>query len=306
MKLIILAILLPCVLSECPSLSETAVECHGADIMCHVPPGPDGCPMDPRCMYVDPYASCSNRAFCPTVCPDDYRSCPSSYEGMDEDGCPTPEDCAPMDSSTADCPSFCPVFCGPNEMECDGGLDASGCQRRNVCAPMDSGSSACPSLGCPVFCGPNSWNCDGGHGGVDASGCPISEVCATINSGPDDPCPSLGCPVFCGPNETKCPGAVDPNGCPNPEMCAPTPTPVSCAHNEVMCYGGQDPNGCPMWDSCEPFDHTAICQPVCPLSGGTCPVSEVPCHGGEDSNGCRMPDVCSANGKYFYFCFTSI
>merc|ERR1711994_1131390 len=123
MKYMIFMILLPAVFGDCPE-PEAPVVCEGPDLMCTPPPTPDGCPVASWCMDIDPYASCSARAFCPTHCPEDSMMC---YGGMDPDGCPNPEVCATMETSDSACQGVgCPVFCGPHEITCHGGVDGEG------------------------------------------------------------------------------------------------------------------------------------------------------------------------------------
>ena len=41
----------------------------------------------------------------------------------------------PMGEDGVECPSFCPVNCGMDEMVCNGGDDANGCMQPEYCIP---------------------------------------------------------------------------------------------------------------------------------------------------------------------------
>ena len=178
MKFILLTILLPCVLGQpagqCPPLPEDP-ECEAPHLICHMPAGPDGCPIAPHCVQVNPYEPCSARPVCPTACAEGEMYCDG---GVDADGCPQAQVChAP---GTDNCPSSanCPVFCGPNQMFCPGEADPNdpnGCNMHDSCIDVD------PTKVCQAFCPPTpcpqpEFPC---HEPLDSLGCEAPPMCST-------------------------------------------------------------------------------------------------------------------------------
>ena len=144
-------------------------------------------------------------------------------------------------AKSPDCPTACPVMCGPDEMHCPGGINiADGCPMPDTCMRND------PMCGgvCPVQCAENEMPCPGG---MDPRGCPMPDTC--IAKSPD--CPTA-CPVICGDNTILCPGDVDANGCPMPDQCMPFEVasicakgcPMKCPEGEWPIWTGTDERGC--------------------------------------------------------------
>merc|ERR1719232_2528989 len=99
-----------------------------------------------------------------------------------------------------DCPTFDPIKCGPEDMQCPGGQDWNNCPMPDFCmlskGPMGKDGFQCPSL-CPTKCGPEEIQC---WGGEDDNGCMRLDTCMPMKGGPVDKngneCP-INCPVNC-------------------------------------------------------------------------------------------------------------
>merc|ERR1739848_419900 len=152
MKLIILTILLPCVFGQnCPQLPEND-GCEPPHLRCDLPPGPDGCPVAPLCVWVNPFDRCSARPVCPNICDEGEMYCSGP---IDADGCPGAEVCHPTDPAQFpdQCYSTmnCPVFCGPGQETCHGEVDPNDpnqCRMPDTCIDVD------PTAVCKNTCPP--------------------------------------------------------------------------------------------------------------------------------------------------------
>jgi len=164
--------------------------------------------------------------------------------GYDYDGkCPQPDICVPMSD---DCPTFCPVNCGRDEMFCSGGSDAKGCPREDFCQWVDPYNPY--GSYCPVYCGENEQLCPGGEGMPDS--------CMPID--PESNCPQV-CPTNCRTGfEMLCSGGTDEAGCEMPDFCqdfdrtaiCQHDCPINCPSNEWPCWMGYDWMGCENPQSC--------------------------------------------------------
>merc|ERR1712113_346169 len=118
----------------------------------------------------------------------------------------TADFCIPM--KNGDCYNDCPKDCGKDEMMCPGMTHADGCKDADYCVPEKF---------CPANCDwekemmcPGKWNEDWTE---QISG----DFCIPMKNGD---CYNA-CPKDCGKDEMMCPGAMDPKGCPMPDMCFP-------------------------------------------------------------------------------------
>jgi len=260
MKLFIFTLILPHVLG-CPDVED--VVCQAQSLKCGGELDQDGCPTPQTCLSVDPYARCSESAYCPVTCPADSKPCPGEKDrGTD---CDTQGHCIPsriMGDKLKNCDNHCPAICGSNQKKCSGAIDTDGCPRQELCRPIES-------------CCPDEMECSGGVG--DPS------HCMKLKNGDCD----NHCPAICVDGETKCNGISDINGCIEKETCQRTEE-MDCADNEIYCQGCEVVNGC---HAQEP---TAICKDACPLK---CPTREWLCPMGLDDRGCLLLMPCSINGE---------
>merc|ERR1711981_199614 len=146
----------------------------GVPLRCGGEPDMNGCATPLWCMYVDPYAPCSARSFCPTVCPEDTMPCP---KGLDYDGCPMPDDCVWINP---DCPTLCPTICADDEMYCPGGYDAKGCPMPDIC--VFANDPVCQPE-CPVFCNDDEIRCPGGYYDSYGGHCQNLDICIPAKNG---------------------------------------------------------------------------------------------------------------------------
>ena len=201
MKPIIWTVFVPLVLGGCPSY-QAPEDCEAPNLLCGGEPDENGCPTPQNCKFVEPYARCSAREFCPITCPPDTMKCSG---GVDLDGCSLQEQCI---SINLDCPTYCPARCGEHEIECPG-RHANGCQEPATCLQDDPNDSI--SVHCPVYCNDDQLLC---RGGEDWNGNPEPDQCIPIVSD----CPA-NCPANCGQHEIECPGRLIGNGCQEPNFC---------------------------------------------------------------------------------------
>ena len=138
-----------------------------------------------------------------------------------EDPCPPPPLCLPAEAGP--CPNFCPVFCGPDQVNCNMGPGPDGCMMPDWCAPAAAGCpppppppmrQECPPP--PPPCGDDMMMCMG-PAGAPEDPCPPPPICLPSQAGP---CPNF-CPVFCGPDQVNCNMGPGPDGCMMPDWCAP-------------------------------------------------------------------------------------
>ena len=118
-----------------------------------------------------------------------------------------------------ECPVFCQITCGGNEMHCDGMIQPDGCRGPPSCVPL---GEACPDsgldpMGCPeidrdLVCQEKEVLCNNDY---DSMGCELPWTCI-------EEC--QGCP----------PPSHDPMGCPYPEMLECNPD------YELNCDKGHD------------------------------------------------------------------
>ena len=66
--------------------------------------------------------------FCPVDC--DEKMCPGEWDPKTGEQM-TPDFCIP--NKVGDCPSFCPMKCGENDMMCPGKMDPNGCKMPDTC-----------------------------------------------------------------------------------------------------------------------------------------------------------------------------
>merc|ERR1711976_634273 len=142
--------------AECPPPKQ----CMDSEFLCSGPyDEKTGCYAMDTCMQMKDSNGCP--ANCATFCSEKDQLCPG---GVDYNGCPMKDFCAPSDS-------FCPAMCGKGEMVCSGGFDEMGKQMSSdYCIPMKNGD--CYN-NCHVSCCEESQLCPGG----DYNGCPQPDFC---------------------------------------------------------------------------------------------------------------------------------
>ena len=137
MKFIILSILLPLVFGECPPAPEIPVVCDAPNLLCPGPTMPDGCVLEPWCLYVGENDPCP--ATCPVDCGVGFVPC---YMGMDGNDCPMPDSCMPEGEECPPIPTVCPPIPETPECEapnflCPGPISSDGCVMPEWCFWVD-------------------------------------------------------------------------------------------------------------------------------------------------------------------------
>ena len=244
MKLVLILLFIPSVFGDCPTIPENLNDCSSPNLLCGGEEDEDGCPTAQWCLEVDPYAKCSARAFCPTICPSDMTRCSG---GRDQDGCRLPDTCISMENlDNPDCPAYCPLACNlKNEIACPGGIDLQGCSLQGECIRINPDV---PTF-CPANCNENEKFCRGGR---DSERNPLPDSCVAIEEGSS--CTPL-CPsqTSCdGQDDKYCPGPVDRKGCETQGYCITTDLTeicqencaINCPKGELNCYMGVDDMGC--------------------------------------------------------------
>jgi len=171
------------------------VQCCKDSIMC---PGK----MDGKCQEPD---FCHHGKFCPVNCDwEKEMMCPGSWDPKTGEQT-APDTCMPH--KNGDCAAHCPQQCGEKDMMCPGKTHADGCTDADYCVAGKF---------CPADC---NWEkemmCPGkfdAKTGEQMSG----DYCIPMQNGD---CWNQ-CPLDCG-KDMVCPGAMDPKGCPMPDMCFP-------------------------------------------------------------------------------------
>jgi len=166
--------------AKCSSTVGNTCEltCREDQVKCSGGLDDNGCPNAQTCVDLPPNEKCVAENYCPTFCGDDeelcegqidekgckrqdvcvqrndncYTSCPLQCNANqqlcrgppEEFGCRSMQDeCIDL-TDFDDCPLYCSVFCGPDEVQCDPEYDANGCLLAPKCLPNDE-TALCPN-----------------------------------------------------------------------------------------------------------------------------------------------------------------